>query len=128
MRSHLKSAAWACLLVGAVMPLRAKLACPVMLTGGQVHEGNVSVSFRNQGKAPIRELSFACAARQGSRANCYTETGVFFPATPYEINFSYPGKAPGSMVLSLKAAFFADGLQWTSLRDQPCKTLRIARR
>jgi hypothetical protein len=106
----------------------AGLACPVMLYAGKVSQGTVTVSFRNQGKAPIRELDLACTPFHGRKADCHAEAGVFFPATPYDITFSYPGKSPRSMLLSLKAAIYTDGLRWTSLRDQPCKSLRITNR
>jgi hypothetical protein len=117
-----------CSLLLCTQPSWAGLACPVMLYAGKVSQGTVTLSFRNQGKAPIRELDLTCTPLHGRKSDCHAEAGVFFPGTPYDINFSYPGKSPRSMVLSLKAAIYADGLRWTSLRDQPCKSLRITNR
>jgi hypothetical protein len=118
----------ACFFLAFAQPSHAGLACPVMLYAGKLTQGTVTVSFRNQGKAPIRELDLACTPLHGRKSDCHAEAGVFFPATPYDLNFSYPGKTPRTMVLSLKAAIYTDGLRWTSLRDQPCKSLRITNR
>jgi hypothetical protein len=115
-------------LLASSQPSYAGLACPVMLYAGKVSQGTVTLSFRNQGKVPIREIDLACTPLHGRKSDCHTEPGVFFPGTPYDINFSYPGKSPRSMVLSVKAAIYAGGLRWTSLRDQPCKSLRITNR
>jgi hypothetical protein len=128
MKPYLFALIASCFLFLSVQPLWAGLACPVMLYGGKMSQGTITLSFRNQGKAPVRELDLACTPLHGHKSDCHTEAGVFFPGTPYDMDFSYPGKAPRTFVLSLKAALFADGLRWTSLRDQPCKSLRITNR
>jgi hypothetical protein len=120
-----------CLLLGAVKPSKAGIACPVMLYGGKVAQGTVSVSFMDRGKAPIRELELYCTPLQGQKAkhsDCHTEEGLFFPGTPYTMSFSYPGKTPRTMSLSLKTALLSDGIRWTSIHDQPCKSLKITNR
>jgi hypothetical protein len=120
-----------CVALVSVQPSQAGIACPVMLYGGKIDQGTVSVSFMNRGKAPIRELGLSCTPLQGQKAkrsDCHTENGVFFPGTPYTISFSYPGKTPRSMSLSLKAALLSDGVRWTSIHDQPCKSLKITNR
>ena len=119
------------IVLGSVKPSRAGIACPVMLYGGKVDQGTVSVSFMNRGKAPIRELELNCTPLQGykaKRSECHTEDGVFFPGTSYTISFSYPGKTPRTMSLSLKTALLSDGVRWTSIHDQPCKSLKITNR
>ena len=120
-----------CIALVSVQPSQAGIACPVMLYGGKIDQGTVSVSFMNRGKAPIRELGLSCTRLQGQKAkrsDCHTEDGVFFPGTPYSISFSYPGKTPRSMSLSLKSALLSDGVRWTSIHDQPCKSLKITNR
>jgi hypothetical protein len=120
-----------CIALVSVQPSQAGIACPVMLYGGKIDQGTVSVSFMNRGKAPIRELGLSCTPLQGQKAkrsDCHTEDGVFFPGTPYSISFSYPGKTPRSMSLSLKTALLSDGVRWTSIHDQPCKSLKITNR
>ena len=120
-----------CVALVSVQPSQAGIACPVMLYGGKIDQGTVSVSFMNRGKAPIRELELSCTPLQGQKAkrsDCHTEDGVFFPGTPYSISFSYPGKTPRSMSLSLKTALLSDGVRWTSIHDQPCKSLKITNR
>ena len=120
-----------CVALVSVQPSQAGIACPVMLYGGKIDQGTVSVSFMNRGKAPIRELGLSCTPLQGQKAkrsDCHTEDGVFFPGTPYSISFSYPGKTPRSMSLSLKTALLSDRVRWTSIHDQPCKSLKITNR
>lgn len=128
MKNFVSALAVLCLLFLFAQPCRAGLACPVLLYAGKVSQGTVTVTFRNQGKVPIRELDLFCTPLHGRKSDCHAEAGVFFPYTPYDINFSYPGKTPRAMVLSPKAAIYTDGLRWTSLRDQPCKSLRITNR
>jgi hypothetical protein len=120
-----------CIALVSVQPSQAGIACPVMLYGGKIDQGTVSVSFMNRGKAPIRELGLSCTPLQGQKAkrsDCHTEDGVFFPGTAYSISFTYPGKTPRTMSLSLKTALLSDGVRWTSIHDQPCKSLKITNR
>jgi hypothetical protein len=120
-----------CIVLSSVKPSQAGIACPVMLYGGKVDQGTVSVSFMNKGKVPIRQLELYCTPLQGKKAkrsDCHTEAGLFFPGTPYTMSFSYPGKTPRAMSLSLKTALLPDGFRWTSIHDQPCRSLRITNR
>ena len=134
-RSQRVYSGWAllgvCIALVSVQPSQAGIACPVMLYGGKIDQGTVSVSFMNRGKAPIREFGLSCTPLQGQKAkrsDCHTEDGVFFPATSYTISFPYPGKAPRTMSLSLKTALLSDGVRWTSIHDQPCKSLKVTNR
>jgi hypothetical protein len=117
-----------CIALVSVQPSHAGIACPVMLYGGKIDQGTVSVSFMNRGKAPIRELELYCTPLQGAkpkRSDCHTEAGLFFPGTPYTMSFAYPGKSPRTMSLSMKTALLRDGSRWTSIHDQPCKSLKV---
>ena len=120
-----------CIALVSVQPSWAGIACPVMLYGGKIDQGNVRVSFMNRGKVPMSQLELYCTPLQGSkpkRSDCHTEDGVFFPGTPYTMSFNYPGKTPRTMSLSLKTAFLSDGVRWTSIHDQPCKSLKVSNR
>ncbi len=38
-----------------------QIPCPVMLVSGDADRDSIQLSFRNKGKMPIQELSFACS-------------------------------------------------------------------
>jgi hypothetical protein len=61
-----------CIALVSVQPSQAGVACPVMLYGGKIDQGTVSVSFMNRGKAPIRELGLSCTPLQGQKATAVT--------------------------------------------------------
>ena len=120
-----------CIALVSVQLSWAGIACPVMLYGGKIDPGTVSVSFMNRGKVPMSQLELYCTPLQGSkpkRSDCHTEAGLFFPGTSYTMSFAYPGKSPRAVSLSLKTAFLRDGVIWTSIHDQPCKSLKITNR
>jgi hypothetical protein len=120
-----------CIALVSVQLSWAGIACPVMLYGGKIDPGTVSVSFMNRGKVPMSQLELYCTPLQGpkgKRSDCHTEAGLFFPGTSYTMSFAYPGKSPRAMSLSLKTALLRDGVRWTSIHDQPCKSLKITNR
>ena len=96
------------MMMGSVQsPLAASTACPVMLYGGRLDHGAVSLNFMNRGKVPIRQLGLYCASMQGhktKRFECHSETGVFFPGTPYSLRFDYPEKTSSLIEISVKNA------------------------
>jgi hypothetical protein len=121
----------ACMIVASVQPLQASIACPVMLYSGKVDQGTVSIRFMNRGKVPIRQLDLDCGPLQGQKArlfNCHTEAGVFYPGTSYALSFSYPGKVPRTIQVSLQTVLLPDGYIWTATQDQPCRPLKIVQR
>jgi len=118
--------AW--MILASVQSSHASMACPVRLSSGKVDQGKVSISFMNKGKVPIRQLELSCTPLQGRKERrlvCHTESGVFFPGTPYTLSFSYPGKTPEAIEVSLKTALLPDGTLWTSTHDEPCRPLKI---
>jgi hypothetical protein len=79
----------------------------------------------------MSQLELYCTPLQGQkpkRSDCHAEAGLFFPGTSYTMSFAYPGKSPRAMSLSLKTALLRDGVRWTSIHDQPCKSLKITKR
>jgi hypothetical protein len=113
----------------AAAPLaRAGMACPVMLVSGEFNQDSVSLTIRNIGKLPIRQFELYCASPQGNvlrRSTCHAEAAVFYPGTPYDINFAYPAKKSGLIVISLKAAQLSDGSMWMAAQDQACRSIKI---
>jgi hypothetical protein len=108
----------------------ASMACPVMLYGGKLDRGAVSLNFMNRGKVPIRQLGLYCTSLQGHnrrRFECHAEAGVFFPGTPYTLSFDYPDKTSRLIEVSVKNAVL-DGYMWTSTHDQPCRPLKVFKR
>ena len=120
----------------AASPLRRTVTVEVpttvcVLSRYATDPGTVSVSFMNRGKVPMSQLELYCTPLQGpkgKRSDCHTEAGLFFPGTSYTMSFAYPGKSPRAMSLSLKTALLRDGVRWTSIHDQPCKSLKITNR
>ena len=118
----------ACIMSASVSSSHASMACPVRLSSGKVDEGKIDISFMNKGKIPIRQLELYCAPLQGQKARrlvCHTESGVFFPGTPYSLSFSYPEKSPQAIEVSVKTVLLPDGTLWTSTHDEPCRPLKI---
>ena len=119
------------MMIGSVQSsLAASMACPVMLYGGRLDHGAVTLSFMNRGKVPIRRLGLSCVSVEGHKAThfaCQAEEGVFFPGTPYSLRFDDPDKASRLVEVSVKNAVFG-GTLWTSTRDQPCRPLKILKR
>jgi hypothetical protein len=126
LKSTIFLTAW--MIFGPVHDSQATMACPVRLSNGKLDQGKVNLSFMNKGKVPIRQLELYCAPLKGPKAKrlvCHTESGVFFPGTPYTLSFAYPGKTPPAMEISLKTVILPDGTLWTATHDEPCTPLKI---
>ena len=119
----------ACLVTLSSQPVRAAVACPILLVDGQLDQQGIELTFRNSGKLPIQQLDLDCTLLRAGAARraCHTETGIFFPGTPYTIRFFYPSAGARSILISLNAARLSDGYRWTWRRDRSCRPLRILR-
>jgi hypothetical protein len=118
----------ACMALAVAQPLQAELACPVRLSDGKIDQGTISIRFMNGGKTPIRELNLDCTALGGGKAEhkaCHSESGIFYPGTPYTVRFAYTGKAARSIEVSVNSAGLLNGSIWSSSQDQPCRPLKI---
>ena len=108
--------------------LHASVACPVMIFNGSADQKEISLTFINKAKAPIRRLDFYCQAFSGRlarRSVCGEETGIFYPGSPYPVRFSYPDTGAHAIVVSLRSAQLSEGYMWSSTQDQACRPLRI---
>ena len=56
-----------CIALVSVQLSWAGIACPVMLYGGKIDPGTVSVSFMNRGKVPMSQLELYCTPLQGPK-------------------------------------------------------------
>lgn len=118
----------ACMALVSGPDLQAAMTCPVRLSDGKIDQGTISISFMNAGKTPIRLLNLDCTPLQGSKAarvDCHSESGIFYPGTPYTLRFGYTGKASRSIEVSVESVRLQDGTIWTSTQDQPCRPLKI---
>jgi hypothetical protein len=126
-----KGAGLAALAICAFCPALAQIPCPVMLVSGSLRQDRVEVTFRNQGKLPLEELSFSCvpALRQPSHGStCHTETGVFYPGLQYTFDFPYPGANKTRVLISVKEASQSSGATWNSRSSSSeCHSLRITK-
>jgi hypothetical protein len=104
--------------------------CPLTLIRGEGGRNGITVTFRNDEKVPIRRLEFSCklahgSASKASQAVCSEENAMFFSATPYTVNYGYPGGIAKAMVVSVKSVTLADGHVWKPSRHATCRVLRI---
>src|SRR5258708_25703043 len=98
------AAATMCLVLAA-LPLRGQephlqIPCPVMLVSGHASRDSIELSFRNKGKMPIQQLSVGCSPPNAGKARdsiCHTESGLFYPATKYTMDFGYTGAGRGAV-------------------------------
>jgi hypothetical protein len=126
-----KCLAAVCLLTLFVQYARAEIACPVMMFDGKSEQDDLGLTFMNKAKVPIRQIEFFCTSLNGQSARrsvCHTETGIFYPGTPYPIRFSQATKGARTILVSLRLVQFSEGFMWTSTHDQACRTLRISSR
>lgn len=135
MRKTATLAAAVCFLL-AWMPVRAQdapvaIPCPVLLVSGHVRGSTIELSFRNKGKTPIQQVSLGCsppAAGQARDAICHTESGLFYPGTPYTMTFAYTSVRRGAVTLTVKGARLGTGEMWMARSARACKPLVISRR
>ncbi|HEX6494513.1 MAG TPA: hypothetical protein VF018_03450 [Acidobacteriaceae bacterium] len=110
---------------------RMQIPCPVMLVSGDAGRDSIRLSFRNKGKMPIQELSFACSPPIEGQARgsiCHMERGLFYPGQKYSFDFGYAGARRHSVSISVKTARLGDGSVWISRPSAACKPLRVMRK
>jgi len=120
-----------CLPLLFVQYAHAEIACPVMMFNGKSEQGDIRLTFMNTAKVPIRQIEFYCTPISGHparRSVCHVETGIFYPGTPYPIQFSYATKDARTILVSLRSAQLSEGYLWTSTHDQACRSLKISAR
>jgi hypothetical protein len=109
---------------------RVEMPCPVMLVSGHVRGGSIELSFRNKGKVPIQQVSLGCSPAMAGRARdaiCHTESGLFYPGTPYTMTFAYTGARRGAVTLSVKGARLGTGELWMARSARACRPLVVRR-
>ncbi len=60
--------------------MHPSIPCPVMLVSGHVRGNSIELSFRNEGKMPIQQVSLGCTPPMKGEARdaiCHTESGLF---------------------------------------------------
>ena len=120
-------------LLSAKLLAQAGSPCPLTLISGEGDLSGITISFNNAGKEPIRRVEFGCAAKRNHKGTphtnragiCRENNAMFFPATPYELKYPYPGGVPAPVVVSVKSVTLSDGYIWKPSKYQKCRTLRI---
>jgi hypothetical protein len=110
--------------------MRMQVPCPVMLVSGDVRGNSIELSFRNEGKAPIQQVSLGCSPPMKGQARdavCHTESGLFYPRTPYTMDFEYTGAGRGAVTISVKTARLGDGDVWMARTARSCRPLVVRR-
>jgi hypothetical protein len=123
-----KSLTAVCLLILLAQQTRAEIACPLVMFDGKSGQDDLGLTFMNKAKVPIRQIEFYCTSLNGQSARrsvCHTETGIFYPGTPYPIRFSKATKGARTILVSLRLVQFSEGFMWTSTHDQACRSLQI---
>lgn len=111
-------------------PPPVAIPCPVLLVSGHVRGDAIELSFRNKGKAPIEELSLGCSPSSTGQARdaiCHTERGLFYPGTPYTMEFAYMSARRGTVTLTVKRARLGTGEMWIPRSALVCRPLVISR-
>lgn len=115
-----KAAIPTALMMMAILPLGAQqmpvqMPCPVMLVNGHVRGNSIELSFRNEGKVPIQQVSLGCSPPLAGRARdaiCHTESGLFYPRTQYTMEFAYTGARRGAVTLSRVLGWGVGSFGW----------------
>lgn len=113
-----------------------QMPCPVMLVSGHVRGDSIELSFRNEGKMPIQQVSLGCSPPikgQARDAICHTESGLFYPRTQYTMEFAYAstrefahtGARRGAVTLSVKRARLGTGEFWMARSARACRPLIV---
>ena len=112
--------------------MRPSIPCPVMLVSGHVRGNSIELSFRNEGKAPIQQLSLGCSPPMKGEARdaiCHKESGLFYPRTQYTIEFGYTSagrdSVRGAVMISVKTARLGDGDVWMARTPRSCRPLVV---
>jgi hypothetical protein len=125
----------AAMMMAAALQLPAQemhpsIPCPVMLVSGHVSRDSIELSFRNEGKMPIQQVSLGCTPPMKGQARdaiCHKESGLFYPRTQYTMEFGYTGAGRGAVTISVKGARLGDGELWMARSARTCRPLRIVR-
>lgn len=97
---------------------------------GHVRSTSIELSFRNEGKMPIQQVSLGCSPSMTGQARdaiCHTESGLFYPRTQYTMEFGYTGRAKAGVTILVKSARLADGELWMPRRVRECRPLVLRR-
>ena len=73
--------------------------CPVTLLSATADRSSIAITFRNDGKLPIRQLEFNCVlvrqhASKRQSVGCREQNALFFPGTEYSVSYAYPEGVP----------------------------------
>lgn len=103
--------------------------CPVTLISGTGGSDSISITFRNTGKLPVRQLEFNCklVGNRSGKAGpiaCKEDSALFFPGMDYTVTYPQHARARGVRV-SLRSVGFADGYLWKPLQEASCRVLKI---
>ena len=110
--------------------MRPSIPCPVMLVSGHVRGNSIELSFRNEGKMPIQQVSLGCSPPMKGQARdaiCHKESGLFYPRTQYTMDFQYTGAGRGAVTISVKTARLGDGDLWMARTARSCRPLVVRR-
>ena len=110
--------------------MHPSIPCPVMLVSGHVRGNSLELSFRNEGKMPIQQVSLGCSPPMKGEARdaiCHKESGLFYPRTQYTMDFGYTGAGRGAVTISVKGARLGDGELWMARSARTCRPLVVRR-
>lgn len=104
--------------------------CPITLLSGTGDTDAFSVTFRIRGKEPVRQLEFNCRqagkrSASSQTSHCTERNSYFLPGNEYTVQYTYPAGRPGTVIVSLKTALFANGIAWKPKKTQDCRALTI---
>jgi hypothetical protein len=111
--------------------MHPSIPCPVMLVSGHVRGNSLELSFRNEGKMPIQQVSLGCSPPMKGEARdaiCHKESGLFYPRTQYTMDFGYTGAGRGAVTISVKGARLGDGELWMARSARTCRPLVVSRK
>jgi hypothetical protein len=110
--------------------MHPSIPCPVMLVSGHVRGNSLELSFRNEGKMPIQQVSLGCSPPMKGQARdaiCHKESGLFYPRTQYTMEFGYTGAGRGAVTISVKGARLGDRELWMARSARACRPLVVRR-
>lgn len=114
-------------------PMAATVAqspCPVLLVGGKADQDQISITFMNMGKLPIRQLEFNCGSRDstiGNTANlspCRENNALFYPGHEYTLDYAIKPRSH-NIQISVKSVTLSDGYVWKPSRAQSSPMMAI---
>jgi len=104
--------------------------CPVMLLSGTVEQNTLTITFRNDGKSPIRTLEFNCnqvdaEADKLNHIHCIEEKAHFLPGSENTVRYNGLDFKPVPVLLSVKRITFSDGSNWKPSKHTSCQALKV---